>query len=69
MPTEVGQLVRCLWAEGYNFKEGREYIVVGYTPAYQTQGAGGFTYPPYVNVIDDTGRKATCHAARFEVIR
>lgn len=68
-PTKAGQLVRCLFADGYNFTEGREYIVIEYTPPYQTQGAGGFTFPAYVVVLDDAGHKNTCHAGRFEVIR
>lgn len=68
-PDKAGQLVRCLYADGYNFKEGGEYIVAKYTPPYQTQGAGGFTFPAYVSVIDDTGLVATCHASRFEVIQ
>lgn len=66
---KAGQLVRCLWADGYNFKEGREYIVIEYIPPYPTEGTGGFTFPAYVEVLDDNGRKATCHASRFEVIQ
>ena len=69
VPTEVGQRVRCLWADGYNFTEGREYSVTGYQPAQQMHGAGGFTFPAYVHVIDDTGITVICHASRFEVIQ
>lgn len=78
VPSKVGQLVRCLRTAGYNhaegtggynFTEGREYRVLGYTPTTQTLGAAGrFVFPALISVIDDFGRTAECHASRFEVV-
>jgi hypothetical protein len=61
---EVGQKVRCRYNSGYHFlTEGKIYTVVDYTPRNPTPT---FTFPAYVGVIGDDGRRYGCHASRFE---
>ncbi len=61
---KIGDKIKCRRTDGYRFTEGAVYEVIGYTP--QEQVAGGFTFPAYVTVEDDTGREVTAHAHRFE---
>lgn len=66
-PSEAGQRVRCDHADGYAFTVGKEYTILEYTP--RTPSGYGFSFPAYVEVKDDYGRTAYCHAYRFEVIQ
>lgn len=63
-----GQRVRCVIDHSYQFTQGKEYIVLDYDPRRPADGAHGFTWPAYVEVSDDNGRKVVCHAYRFQAI-
>ena len=55
--------VICKTSYGYiNLTKGVEYEAVELTPRLITKN---FTFPRYVTVIDDAGRKSTGHATRF----
>lgn len=63
---KAGDTVICTGSRGYAFTTGKEYAVQEYEPAwFDTDAAAGFTWPAYVIVIDDDGRKVHCHASRF----
>lgn len=55
----------CLRNDGYNFTVSREYVIERVEPRVQEVGLGGFTWPEYAHVLDDTGKKAVCHSSRF----
>lgn len=62
-----GDKVVCHRAEGYNFTVGKTYKVTDYVGEWQdTDSPGGFTWPAYVEVVDDAGKLASAHASRFE---
>lgn len=65
MKTEfkANDVAICRDANGYNFTEGKRYTILEYDPP--DYWGNGFTCPAYVSVIDDTGKKANCHANRF----
>lgn len=59
---KAGDTVVCRGSRGYLFTTGKEYTVQDYQPeAHDTN----FTWPAYVQVIDDCGKKVWCHAHRF----
>lgn len=58
--------VICKGNSGYiNLTENKEYEVVELTPQLITPH---FTFPRYVTVRDDNGKKSTGHAHRFEML-
>ena len=59
-----GDTIVCLGTHGYKFTEGKEYTVLTYEPA-EMSDLPGFTWPAYVRVLDDNGKRAICHARRF----
>ena len=61
-----GDTITCRNSRGYQFTEGRDYVVVSYDPEwFDTSVPAGFTWPAYVVVRDDTQRLVKCHAHRF----
>ena len=61
-----GDKVICYDSYGYAFTKGKEYTVVDYIPEfYERDTSSGFTYPAYLNIIDNYGRRVRCHANRF----
>ena len=61
---QPGDIVVCRAPRGYAFTEGKEYTVVSYEPEFADNNVG-FTWPAYVEVVDDYGRHVHCHASRF----
>ena len=58
----------CSRPHDYSFTMGKTYTVVEYSPKWHdNETPGGFTWPAYVTVIDDEGKRATCHADRFVI--
>lgn len=64
----VGQNILCLHTIGYALTRGAIYHVVEYEPSWFDPDALGYTWPPYVHVIDDDGDLTCCHATRFEAV-
>ena len=62
MEFQVGDVVQCVASRGYAFTTGQKYTILKYEPKYAEPT---FTWPPYVVVEDDYGKKAHCHADRF----
>lgn len=65
-----GEKVICKNTINYSLTEGKEYTVIAYDPptviAYDPPtGTPHFTFPAYVTVEDDEGKKTTAHAHRF----
>lgn len=58
----VGATLRCLRSLDYYFTEGKEYECL------QGLVEGLFPDRPYVEVIDDRGKRVTAHATRFELV-
>ena len=57
--------VICKANRGYDLTTGKEYQVKELTPRLLTPN---FTFPRYITVIDDNGKKSTGHAYRFETL-
>lgn len=63
---EPGDKVICYDSHGYAFTKGKEYTVVDYIPEFDDRDtASGFTYPAYLDIIDNSDRRVRCHASRF----
>lgn len=62
---EVGDTVVCHADYGYPFTIGKQYTVLRYEPRYPDLN---FTWPAYVHVIGDDGKKTVCHARRFKKV-
>jgi hypothetical protein len=62
---QPGDTVICRNPHGYTFTEGKEYTVISYQPECPDEDLANFTWPAYVEVINDAGRKVLCHASRF----
>jgi len=63
---KIGDIVVCRDPRGYAFTEGKEYTVLAYEPKFFDKDTpSGFTWPAYVEVMDDYGRRVHCHANRF----
>lgn len=54
----------CQFAGGYAFTLGKEYTVLEYGPPDHTS-LPTYSFPAYVAVVDDFGKRAECHAYRF----
>ena len=59
----VGDKVTPLYTSGYHLTTGKVYDVVGFDPPYPDEN---FTWPAYVEVIDDRGKLVVAHARRFK---
>ncbi len=62
----AGDIVVCRGSRGYNFTTGKQYTVVAYEPESREMT---FTWPAYVQIVDDDGKTVHCHAHRFEVVK
>lgn len=60
-----GQSIQCVSPSGYAFTLHKVYTVLEYYPQYTL---GAWTSPPYVDLVDDLGRIASCHAFRFRAV-
>ena len=61
----VGDKVTPLYTSDYHLTMGKVYDVVKYEPAFYDEG---FTWPAYVEIIDDRGKLAVAHARRFRAV-
>lgn len=62
-----GDIVKCLSAHNYySFREGKEYLVVGYIPSYYNPI---YTWPAMVRIRDDNENITHCHARKFELVK
>lgn len=60
---EAMKKVICKRNDGYyNLTINKEYEVVSYSPKLITRN---FTFPRYVAVVDDNGKRSEGHATRF----
>ena len=60
----VGDKVTPLYSSGYHLTVGKVYDVVGFDPPYPDEN---FTWPAYVEVIDDRSKVVAAHARRFKL--
>ncbi len=60
-----GQIVVCVISEGYALTEGKTYEVLAYEPSHYEADAR-FTWPAYVHVLNDNGKRVVCHDYRFK---
>lgn len=58
----AGDEVTPIYVDGYRLTMGRAYTVEAYEP--RTPDIN-FTWPAYVHLRDDAGRRIVAHAARF----
>ena len=64
-----GDKVRCTGSRGYELTTGEIYTVLEYEPPYRDPSSySGFSWPAYVVLLDDNGRRVHLHANRFEKI-
>jgi hypothetical protein len=61
----VGDLVTPIYTSGYHLTMGNVYVVVKYDPPFPDDN---FTWPAYVEIMDDNGKFAVAHARRFEKV-
>ena len=59
-----GDIIICRGSYDYHLTQGKEYAVIKYEPA-KMSNLPGFTWPAYVIVEDDMGKKVHCYASRF----
>lgn len=62
---EPGDQVVCTDPRGYAFTTGKTYTVLKYEPR-GSDGESPFTWPAYVSVEDDDGKRVHCHACRLK---
>lgn len=62
---EVGQVVVATSSYNWLLTEGKKYTVVEYQ---EEQHTPTFTWPAYVTVIGDSGKKVTGHTYRFRAV-
>lgn len=62
---EPGDQVVCTGSRGYAFTTGKTYTVLKYEPRWRDEESP-FTWPAYVSVVDDDGKRVHCHASRFK---
>ena len=58
----AGTKLKCRRSLDYYFTDGREYCCISGLIE------GLFPDRPYVEVVDDRGKRVTAHASRFEVV-
>lgn len=61
----VGQKVIATGSYNWLLTEGKEYVVIDYSPSVSDTNAA-FTWPAYVTVIGDSGKPVTGHTHRFK---
>ena len=61
----VGDKVTPVYTSGYHLTAGKVYEVVAYDPPLPDMN---FTWPAYVEVLDDRGKFVAAHARRFEKV-
>ena len=61
----VGDLVTPIYTSGYHLTMEKVYVVVSYDPPFPDMN---FTWPAYVEVLDDRGKFVAAHARRFEKV-
>ena len=61
---KVGDKVSPVYSSGYHLTMGKVYEVVTYDPPFSEET---FTWPAYVEVIDDRGKHVVAHARRFKL--
>lgn len=64
---EIGQVVVATGSYNWLLTEGKQYTVVKYEPRSTTE-TENFTWPAYVSVIGDSGKKVVGHAHRFRAL-
>ena len=62
---EIGETVVATGNYMHQITEGNEYIVIGYQHPFREED-GSFTWPAYVTVIGDFGKKVIGHTYRFK---
>lgn len=65
---EVGQTVVATGSYNWLLTEGKRYTVVKYEPSVRDTEAN-FTWPAYVTVIGDSGKRVTGHTHRFRALK
>lgn len=63
-----GDKVRCIGSRGIMLTWGAIYTVLSYEPEWSDPDALNYTWPAYVVIIDDWGKRLHCHASRFEAV-
>ena len=61
---KTGDKVTPVYSSGYHLTMGKVYVVVTYDPPFSEET---FTWPAYVEVIDDRGKCVVAHARRFKL--
>ena len=61
---KVGDKVTPLYTSSYHLTMGKVYEVVTYDPPFPDEY---FTWPAYMEVIDDRGKCVVAHARRFKL--
>ena len=61
---KVGDKVTPVYSSDYHLTMGKVYVVVTYDPPFSEET---FTWPAYVEVIDDRGKCVVAHARRFKL--
>ena len=59
----VGDKITPLYSSGYHLTIGTVYVVVKYESSFCEET---FTWPAYVEFLDDRGKLAVAHARRFK---
>ena len=60
---KAGDKVTPVYSSDYHLTMGKVYEVVTYDPPFSEET---FTWPAYVEVIDDRGKHTVAHARRFK---
>ena len=58
----VGDKITPLYSSGYHLTIGKVYEVVKFDPPFPDEN---FTWPAYVEFLDDRGKLTVAHARRF----
>ena len=61
----VGDKITPVYTSGYHLTMGKVYEVVKYEAPFPDEN---FTWPAYVEIIDDRGKFAVAHARRFKLV-
>lgn len=57
-----GDKITPIYTSGYRLTAGKVYVVVSYDPPFSEEN---FTWPAYVEFLDDRGKFAVAYARRF----
>ena len=61
----VGDKITPVYTSGYHLTMGKVYEVVKFEAPFPDEN---FTWPAYVEIIDDRGKFAVAHARRFKLV-